>query len=153
MGAEFDNWGLTVTNTPAITFVPTTVLGLQNIILWAKANNKRVRAGGYRHTWTSLFSQDGEVFVSMLDLKTANAVPDPASILPNAASNAVNEFKQVELATTTVEGSGGKKRLARVGAAVTNEEMRRWSIANLWTLPLNVIMVEYVLPAWVLDKS
>lgn len=143
VSAEFHNWGLTVSNVPAYTFVPTTVKGLENLITWAKTQGKRVRAAGYRHTWTNMYSESGEIFVSMLDLTTATTVPDPSSILPNSASNAQNEFKQIELATTDVSGSGGKKRLARIGAAVTNEEFRRWAIANnAWTMPYNVVMVE-----------
>lgn len=91
-----------------------------------------------------MYSADGEIFVSMLDLKTATVIPDPMSILPSK-SYPDNEFKVIELDDQDVPGSGGKKRLARVGAAVTNEEFRRWSIAgNAWTLPLNVVMVEYV---------
>jgi hypothetical protein len=125
-----------------MTFVPTTVLGVENLIKWAKANNKRVRAAGYRHTWTDMYSADGEIFVSMLDLKTATTIPDPSSILPSK-SYPGNDFKVIELAEEDVPESGGKKRLARIGAAVTNEEFRRWSIAgDHWTLPLNVVMVE-----------
>ncbi|RPA80545.1 FAD-binding domain-containing protein [Ascobolus immersus RN42] len=145
VATEFENWGLTIRNTPAITFVPTTVHGVENLIKWAKANNKRVRAAGYRHTWTDMYSADGEIFVSMLDLKTATAVPDASSILPSK-QHPDNEFKVIELAEEDVSGSGGKKRLARIGAAVTNEEFRRWSVAgDHWTLPLNVVMVEITL--------
>ncbi|KAH0605715.1 uncharacterized protein H6S33_004172 [Morchella sextelata] len=143
VAAEFENWGLTVSNTPAYTFVPTKVKGLQNLITWAKTKKLRVRAAGYRHTWGDMYSETDHVFVSMLDTKTATTVPDPSSILPNAASNAANEFKQIELASEDVSGSGGKKRLVRLGAAVTNEEFRRWAIANnAWTVPVNVVMVE-----------
>ncbi|KAL7266367.1 hypothetical protein RUND412_011088 [Rhizina undulata] len=145
VSAEFENWGLTVSNTPAYTFVPTTVLGLQNLMVFAIANNKRVRAAGYRHTWSSMFSEDDQIFVSMLNVKTATFVPDPSSLIPNSADNASNEFKQIELATEDIAGYEGKKRLARVGASVTNEEFRRWAINNGWTLPLNVIMVEITL--------
>lgn len=90
-----------------------------------------------------MYSETGDIFVSMLDLKTVNTVPDPSSILPNPQSNAQNEFKQIELATVDVSGSGGNKRLARIGAAVTNEEFRRWAIANnAWTMPFNAVLVE-----------
>jgi len=144
IGAEFENWGLTVQHTPSYTFVPTTVEGVKNLIKWAKAKGRRVRAAGYRHTWASMYSQDGEIFVSMLDLKTATAVPDPTSLLPSRDYTG-NEFKVIELETQDVPGSGGKKRLARIGAAVVNEDFRRWAIANnAWTIALNVVMVEYV---------
>lgn len=143
IGLKFENWGLTVTNTPAFTFVPTTIYGLQNLILWARDNNKRVRAAGHRHSWTSLFSEDNEVFVSMLDLKTATNVPDPSSILPDKVSNLANEFKTIQLQTTS---QADRKSLVRIGAATTNEELRRWSVrGNAWALALNTIIVEYVL--------
>jgi FAD/FMN-containing dehydrogenase len=130
-----------VKNTPAYTFVPTTVLGLQNLVLWAKANNKRIRAAGYRHSWTALFSEDDEILVSMLDVAVAESVPDPSSLLPEDPSIKSNDFKVIQLDDTDVAGSNGSKRLVRVGAAVTNEELRRWSIAgNAWTLPYNTIV-------------
>lgn len=91
-----------------------------------------------------MYSQDGEIFVSMLDLKTATAVPDSTSLLPSRDYTG-NEFKVIELETQDVPGSGGKKRLARIGAAVVNEDFRRWAIANnAWTIALNVVIVEYV---------
>ena len=36
----------------------------------------------------------------------------------------------------------GKHASVRVGAGTTNDQLRRWSIENGWTLPLNVILVE-----------
>lgn len=138
VGTEFENWGLTIKNTPSLTFVPTTVLGVQNLVKLAKENGKRIRAAGYRHTWTDLYSEDGEYFISMLDLKTATTVPDPSSILPDNPLNAINELKTISLVSTS-----GSKGLVRLGAAVTNEELRRWAIRNnAWTMPSNVVMVE-----------
>ena len=64
--ARFRNWGRTVLNTPAVTFVPRTKHGVREIVRWASANNKRVRAAGYRHSWSDVFSADGQVLISML---------------------------------------------------------------------------------------
>ncbi|KAA8896395.1 hypothetical protein FN846DRAFT_900289 [Sphaerosporella brunnea] len=140
VAAEFKNWGLTVSNTPAYTFVPTSVQGLQNLVLWAKANNKRVRASGYRHSWTPLFSQDNEILVSMLHVAVAESVPDPMELLPVDPTIASNEFKTIEVGD--VSPSDPSKRLVRVGAAVTNEQLRRWSIrGGAWTLPYNTVIV------------
>ncbi|KAL7270660.1 hypothetical protein RUND412_006626 [Rhizina undulata] len=141
INSVFENWGQTVENTPSVTMVPTTVVGVQNIIRYAISQNKRVRVGGFRHTWSNMYSQDSHIFISLLDLANATAVP---SILPNKQPpiDPANEFKRIELAPEDVAGSNGKKRLVRLGAAVTNEEFRQWSIASGWTLPLNVIMVE-----------
>jgi hypothetical protein len=88
---------------------------MQNIVKYAISQGKRVRAAGYRHTWTDMFSEDDEIFVSMLDLATATAVPDPSSLLPENPLDATNEFKVIQLADTDVEGSDGQSRLCRVG--------------------------------------
>jgi hypothetical protein len=48
--AQFQNWGRTVRNTPAVTFVPRTKQGVREIVKWARTNNKTVRAAGYRHS-------------------------------------------------------------------------------------------------------
>lgn len=51
-GLAFKNWGLTVSNNPSDSFVARTVLGVQNLVKWAKAQDKTVRLAGYRHTWS-----------------------------------------------------------------------------------------------------
>ncbi|PFH57345.1 hypothetical protein XA68_15201 [Ophiocordyceps unilateralis] len=136
----FENWGLSVQNTPNFTFLPSTVLGLQNVVKYAVKNNYRVRCAGYRHSWSPAFSQDSQILVSFVDLETATNLPDPMSITGgDYTGQAVPELKTIELKEPTHSG----KRLCRVGAAVTNEEFRRWSVAqNAYALPVNVIMVE-----------
>lgn len=135
---SFQNWGRTVENTPSVTFVPKTKAGVCNIVRWAKANNKRVRGAGYRHTWGNLYSEDNQVLISSLPLDVVNKLPakEPA-IDPN------NELQGIEIVGTTANG----KALCKIGAATTNEQFRRWCLdpkgGNLtWTIPLNVIMVE-----------
>ncbi|KAI9867387.1 MAG: hypothetical protein M1813_008945 [Trichoglossum hirsutum] len=139
--AVFENWGLTVKNTPRYTFVPRKILGLQNLVRYAKENKLRVRCSGYRHSWSSTFSADGEVLVSLLNLDQATVIPDVTSIFP-ATSKDGNELKIIELATQSPRGTPDK-RLVRVGVAVTNEEFRRWAVANnAWALPVDVVLVE-----------
>jgi hypothetical protein len=138
----FDNWGLSVHNTPKWTFIPTTVLGLQNLVKYAKKNNLRVRCAGYRHSWSSTFSSDREILVSLLDLHQVTTLPDPSTLQPTPLSNKDNELKSIELAPKSTESG---KRLVRVGVSVTNEEFRRWALGNkAWSLPMDVILVEYV---------
>ncbi|PHH78469.1 hypothetical protein CDD80_6812 [Ophiocordyceps camponoti-rufipedis] len=136
----FENWGLSVQNTPSFTFLPSTVLGLQNIVRYAAKNNYRIRCAGYRHSWSPAFSQDSQVLVSFVKLETVDTLPDPMSITGGEyTGQAVPELKTIELGESTQDG----KRLCRIGAAVTNEEFRRWSVAqNAYALPVNVIMVE-----------
>ncbi len=137
----FENWGRTVRNTPAITFIPHTIAGVQAIVAWSKAQGMRVRAAGYRHTWGDLYSADRQVLVSMLPLDVVDDLPamepgiDPA-----------NQLQGIRVTGTVVE-DGVEKALCRIGAATTNEQFRRWCLSDAggawkWTVPLNVIMVE-----------
>ncbi|RCI16379.1 hypothetical protein L249_2455 [Ophiocordyceps polyrhachis-furcata BCC 54312] len=138
----FENWGLSVQNTPDFTFLPTTVLGLENVVKYAKQKNYRVRCAGYRHSWSPAFSQENQILVSFVNLDTATTLPDPMSIIiltTDYGGQNVPELKTIELKEPRPDG----KRLCRIGAAVTNEEFRRWSVAhNSYALPVNVIMVE-----------
>lgn len=93
---EFENWGQNVKNTPKYTFVPTTVLGLQNLIKYAKAHNFRVRCSGYRHSWTFTFSANNEILVSLLDLAQVNTTPDPLAIAADAPVNG-NELMSIDI--------------------------------------------------------
>lgn len=139
--APFENWGRTVRNTPALTFVPRTKTGLGNLVRWAAANGRTVRAAGYRHTWADFFSADGQVLVSMLPLDVVEDLPAQEPPIDPG-----DELQGIEVVGTVVE-DGVEKALCRIGAATTNEQFRRWCLdpqgGNLrWTLPLNVVMVE-----------
>ncbi|KAF8243591.1 FAD-binding domain-containing protein [Wilcoxina mikolae CBS 423.85] len=138
-GAVFSNWGKTVLNTPRNTYVPTTVEDIQAIVRKAKNDRKRVRASGYRHTWTDMYSQNDHVLISMLDLGLVETLPNPESVQANQ-NYGNNEFKKIELA---VQPDNPNRALVRLGAAVTNEDFRRWAVEHKeWTLPINVLMVE-----------
>ena len=140
---EFHNWGLSVQNKPKWTFVPRTVLGLQNLVKWAKDQGKRVRCSGYRHSWSRTFSADNEILVSLLNLEQVTHIPDPMSI-SNEHIDPDNELKSIQLASPPgVTASSTDKALVRVGVSVTNEQFRRWAVSNdKWTMPVDVILVE-----------
>ncbi|KAJ7847979.1 hypothetical protein B0H13DRAFT_2285449 [Mycena leptocephala] len=137
---EFVNWGETVKNTPTFTFVPTTVLGIQNLVRYASANTLRVRCSGFRHSWSPIFSQSSEILISFVNLAEVTTLPDPLSLIPGPyTGTGVPDLKTIELMEQLAPG----KRLCRIGAAVTNEDFRRWAVAhNAWALPVSVIMVE-----------
>lgn len=140
---HFQNWGQSVSNTPLWTFIPKTVLGLQNLVKWAQSNDYRVRCAGYRHSWSSTFSQDKQILVSLLSLEEVTKLPDPMSIEPEYI-DPENELKTITFtAPPGVMASGADKTLVRVGVSVTNEQFRRWAVANdKWTMPVDVILVE-----------
>jgi FAD/FMN-containing dehydrogenase len=142
-GVAFENWGESVQNTPKYTFVPSTVLGLQNLVKFTKQNGLRVRCSGYRHSWSPIFSSDNEILVSLLDLEEVTTVPDSLAIGPDAEPNG-NELMSIDILEKPAFLSSGKN-CVRVGAAVTNEAFRRWAIHhNVTALPMDVILVEYV---------
>jgi hypothetical protein len=137
----FENWGCTVRNVPALTCFPHTKAGVCNIVTWAASHQKTVRVSGYRHTWSDLYSGDGEVLISLLPLRVVSELPaEEPPIDPH------NELQGIEV-VGTIDESGVTKALCKIGAATTNEQFRRWCLdsggGNLkWTVPLNVIMVE-----------
>lgn len=144
--APFSNWGLSVNNVPVYTFVPTTVLGLSNLVIYAKSLNLRVRVGGYRHSWSSTFSQEDQIFISLLNLEEVTKIPDPMSISAEYI-DPKNELKVIQVLDkgtwgemmTESEGKG----LVRVGVSVTNEQFRRWAVKyDKWSFPMDVILVE-----------
>ena len=141
----FENWGQSVRNTPLYTFIPKTVLGLQNLVKWAQNHKYRIRCSGYRHSWSNTFSEDKQILVSLLNLEQVTRMPDPMSLDPEYI-DPKNELKTIKLAAPPgVIASSVEKALVRVGVAVTNEEFRRWAVKNdTWTLPVDVILVELV---------
>ncbi|KAI5778452.1 hypothetical protein EDC01DRAFT_345122 [Geopyxis carbonaria] len=135
----FENWGLSVSNTPKYTFVPTTVYGVTELVKYAKSKNLRVRCAGYRHSWSNTFSADNEILVSLLNLHQVTTIPDISTLLPTPDQH---ELRTIELAPQSLPGAPDK-RLCRVGVSVTNEDFRRWAVAHdAWTLPVDVILVE-----------
>ncbi|KAI1143069.1 hypothetical protein F5Y05DRAFT_141793 [Hypoxylon sp. FL0543] len=140
---KFQNWGLTVKNTPGLTFVPSTTYGIQQIVKYAKTRGLKVRASGYRHSWSPVFGEDGQIIISTLGLYRS-------TVLPNLESLPGSQFfvRGTELNSIDFIGvpQRGQKRLVRIGTAVTNQMFRRWcnkqKLDAASTLPLNVIMVE-----------
>jgi hypothetical protein len=137
----FENWGRTIRNVPALTCFPHTKAGICNIVTWAASNGKTVRVSGYRHTWSDLYSGDGEVLISLLPLRVVTELPaEEPPIDP------YNELQGIGV-VGTIDECGVTKALCKIGTATTNEQFRRWCLdpggGNLkWTVPLNVIMVE-----------
>ncbi|GME36590.1 hypothetical protein GTA08_BOTSDO10400 [Neofusicoccum parvum] len=119
----FSNWGQTVKTGPTVRFMPTTVLGVQNLVSFARQNGRRIRCAGHRHSWSPMFVNNGtdDILVSFVSRSQADDIPNRLSLEPSAC-NAGNELKTISLlAETTAAG----QRLCRIGAAVTNEDFRR----------------------------
>lgn len=100
-----------------------------------------MRCSGYRHSWSSTFSEDKQILVSLLNLEQVTTIPDVMSITAEHI-DPENELKVIQLAEGTAAAEADKA-LVRVGVSVTNEQFRRWAVANdKWTLPVDVILVE-----------
>lgn len=139
--ARFRNWGRTVDKQPAQIFYPTKIAELQRIVRQARDAGKRVRCAGYRHTWSDLYADDGDLLVSLLPENVAAHLP---AVHPPI--DAANELQGIRIVGEVNEG-GVTRGLCRIGAATTNEQFRQWCLSDQggrwqWTLPLNVIMVE-----------
>lgn len=137
--AHFRNWGRTVDYKPALICVPTTVAAVQQIVQYAKQNSMGVRCSAYRHSWAPIFGRNGDITISMLQLKVATKLPNTAALpLPQ---DPPTELESIEFTDDAPLPNG--QRLVRIGCATTNERLRRWCLAKkMVTLPLNVIMVE-----------
>jgi len=135
---KFTNWGETVVNNPATTWVaPTKISQLQDIVKTARG---RVRVAGYRHSWSSIFSENEQVLVSILDQDLVTKLPNTSSICATP-DYGDNDFKIIQDLGAYPENPA--KGLVKVGSGVTNEDFRRWAVErNTWTLPINVLMVE-----------
>jgi len=142
---KFENWGKTIHNKPAVTFAPVSRGGVQNIVKWAITKNLRVRASGYRHTWSDMYSEENAILITMLPLNEATRIPVFAQpkIVPNE-----EDLEGIKIVGEVTEG-GVTKALCRIGASTTNDQFRTWCLDKSehggqwkWTIPLNVIMVE-----------
>ncbi|KAL5638994.1 hypothetical protein ACGC1H_003387 [Rhizoctonia solani] len=138
-GTKFQNWGHTVENTPAYTFVARTEIGLCNLIKWAAGVKKKVRVAGYRHTWSDFYSSDNEVLVMLLPIKVLTDLP--------SYSPSMEEIqKSSDLVGIQVTSTDSKGALCTVKSGTTNEMFREWCLQNRrWCIPFNVIMVEITL--------
>lgn len=111
------------------------------MIKFCKDHNLRVRCGGYRHSWSSSYSEQGEVLISLLDLHAVTRIPDPLAL--GVETGVVgNELATINRLVKPGWGAPDKEYV-RVGSAVTSEAFRKWSIKNnVVALPMDAILVE-----------
>lgn len=139
---NFQSWEGTINTNPVLTFIPKTIAGLQNLVQWAKKENKGIRASAYRHSSSEVYADDNQILVSMLSLPIATELP---AKLPSMDPN--NEMQGIRLIGEPYEVDGKMKMLCKVGAATCNYHFLDWAHDpyggnSSWTLPLNVIMSE-----------
>jgi hypothetical protein len=140
----FENWGQTVMNTPCLTCYPQSIKDIQRIVNWSRLHGKRVRCSGYRHTWVSAYSGNDEVLIIMIPIAESSSPPDDYKHNPN------NDLCHIELITNSdgkseCEDSKSPPLLIKVGASVSNDQLRKWSIQNNVCIPSNVITAQITL--------
>ena len=69
---EFENTEFTVKNKPKITFFPRTIEEISRIVKHAKEEGRRLRAAGMKHSWSDVFSDDGEYLMYLLPLEVTD---------------------------------------------------------------------------------
>ena len=69
---KFENAETTICNTPQVTFFPRTVQDISNIVQHAKLKGKRLRAAGMKHSWSDVFSNNGEYLMHLLPLEVTD---------------------------------------------------------------------------------
>ncbi|KAI5276505.1 hypothetical protein E4T47_00573 [Aureobasidium subglaciale] len=112
-----------------LTFVPSTVLGLQNLV---KAYpHKRIRCSGYRHTRSDFFAEDRDVLVSFVSLHhVASVLPDMISLLSGRINEAEVSGELRSIHTFPPKAGQADTQRVRIGVAVTPEELRQWAIKD-----------------------
>lgn len=149
---QFQNWGLTIKVRPAVTFVPRSIVGIQNIVKWSRQHKMRIRCSAYRHTWNSQFADEGQVLISMLPLPVVEKLPSLAPPME------MDHFQFARLLGTKTLPGGQIRGLCHIGAATTMEQLRVWSSDMApgggeckWSLPCNVVMVEITIVGAILN--
>ncbi|KAJ9628288.1 hypothetical protein H2204_009405 [Knufia peltigerae] len=150
----FQNWGRTVSNTPAYTCVPNTAEDVCDIVKYAKKHRMGVRVSGFRHSWSPVFGRshdnkngnNGDILISSLGLVDASVLPNftslPGDIFEPGAKD-LNSIIVVDNSYVRGPKLVDGKKYVRVGTSTTNEQLRRWCIdTGKVTPPMNIIEVE-----------
>lgn len=126
-----------------MTFMPTTVVGIQNLVKYAIQHDRRVRCAGFRHSWSYMYAGTNDILVSFVSRREATHVPNCISFQPDEFNKpGGSELKRIELLGENDLSADGK-RLCKVGVAITNEDFRRWAVQNnTHVLPVDVILVQ-----------
>ncbi len=145
---EFKNWAETVVNTPSQTHFPKKISDAMAIVKSASQTGKRVRVSNFRHSWSSVFSDDDEVLISLQSVHAALGKPSISFSMDEE-----NEFQGINLVGHEYLLKNTKHHICKVGSATSNDHLRIWSkelweqkkedpSVMAWNIPYNVILVE-----------
>ena len=133
----FQNWGGTVNTKPKVIFYPRNKLDIISIVKYAKSLELSVRCIGYRHTWTDMYADNNQIYISMIPKGVYEKIH-----IQKIKRNPKNDLQDIQIIETS-----DRNALCKIGASVTNEQFRKWCLDPeggqwKWTIPLNVILVE-----------
>ena len=89
-----------------------------------------------RHSWSDLFSNDGEILISLLPLDLAINLP----YIEGAFAPGEGLLQMIQPFPESISPDGNTM-LCKVGAATTNDQFRDWCLSplggrDMWTIPL-----------------
>jgi hypothetical protein len=138
-GFQFVNWGETV-NEPVNVFYP---YDSASIVKFMKDNlsnpNFKVRASGFRHSWSNIFPDPNTYLISILPEYVASGKSGTLQKYLNTLTTPGSDFYVIKV----VGNPDPEHAYVKLGGGVTNEQVRQWSqdLQNPY-MPLNVIMTE-----------
>ncbi|CCM02786.1 uncharacterized protein FIBRA_04895 [Fibroporia radiculosa] len=139
---EFHNWGFTVKFKPSWTLVVRSINGVCQVVKWASQTGRKVRVAGFRHTWTELYGNNGDIMIMFLPIETL--VKLPYELPPKSWSTELSGIEVVPAVVDRVAPPG--HAFVKIMAGTSNDQLRQWSFDNkAWCMPFNVIMVEVTL--------
>ncbi|KZV82168.1 hypothetical protein EXIGLDRAFT_778917 [Exidia glandulosa HHB12029] len=138
---HFKNWVACIDFAPSHVLLARSIEGVRRVVRWASRVGKSVRVAGYRHTWSPLWNEPGNVILTFVHPAGREALP-----YRDAPAGWRSELHGIEL----VESVGGRTpapghAFARVMAGTSNNEFRQWCYNNgnpQWGLPFNVVVAE-----------
>ena len=110
--APFQSWEETINNRPALTFIPRSKQGLENLVKWSKEGNLRIRAAGYRHTSSDAYSENGGILAAMVGIRTATHLPSE-----HPPMDPDNDLQGITLVGEPYECEGKHKIQCKMGAS------------------------------------
>eukprot|EP00172_Hildenbrandia_rubra_P000666 Plantae.Rhodophyta-Hildenbrandia_rubra.ctg13639.p1 GENE.Plantae.Rhodophyta-Hildenbrandia_rubra.ctg13639~~Plantae.Rhodophyta-Hildenbrandia_rubra.ctg13639.p1 ORF type:complete len:686 (-),score=132.30 Plantae.Rhodophyta-Hildenbrandia_rubra.ctg13639:535-2592(-) len=119
---RFLNWGRTVEARPEYTFAPQSVVGVQNIVRFAKREGLRVRVAASRHSWSSVFGKNGEVLIALAPKKFAEG----GGLHPENPQDV--ELEAIKFVGERKDNDGREIGLVRIGASATSDHFRAWAL-------------------------
>ena len=134
------------------------IIQIQNFVKNSRAQNLSIRGAGIRHSWSNVFADPSQRLVSMYPYHVATGKSFDLNKYSLHCLQVQKKMKKISedtgqyfpfLEEITIKqkiddpsNPGKKITLVKVGAGVSNDQLRSWCITNKLQYKSNVIMVE-----------